>query len=168
MDTDYRFLRSEDAPLLLDFMKAIASETDNLAFSFSDIESLDETDERIFITEIRKSPAIYAAAISEGKIIGTCEIRASRRLRTKHRGELAIAVRKEFWGTGIAQHLFDFAVSEAKERGVKKLSLSVRKDNERAIGFYKRNGFVSEGLDPMLLYIDGEYVDGEHFGLRLN
>ena len=29
MDTDYRFLRSEDAPLLLDFMKAIASETDN-------------------------------------------------------------------------------------------------------------------------------------------
>ena len=102
MDTDYRFLRSEDAPLLLDFMKAIASETDNLAFSFSDIESLDETDERIFITEIRKSPSIYAAAISEGKIIGTCEIRVSRRLRTKHRGELAIAVRKEFWGTGIA------------------------------------------------------------------
>ena len=62
---------------------------------------------------------------------------------------------------------FDFAVSEAKERGVKKLSLSVRKDNERAIGFYKRNGFVSEGSDPMLLYIDGEYVDGEHFGLIL-
>ncbi len=167
MDTDYRFLRSDDAPLLLDFLKAIASETDNLAFSFSDIESLDEADERIFIAELRKSPSVYAAAISDGKIIGTCEIRASRRLRTKHRGELAIAVRKEFWGKGVAQHLFGFAVSEARERGIKKISLSVRKDNERAIAFYKRNGFVSEGTDPMLLFIDGEYIDGEHFGLIL-
>ena len=167
MDTDYRFLRNDDAPLLLDFMKKASSETDNLAFSLPDIEKLDAADERIFITEVRKSPSIYAAAFSSGAIIGICEIRVSRRLRTKHRGELAIAVLREYWGMGIGQHLFEFAEAEAKDRGVASINLSVRNDNERAIAFFKRNGFSDVGADPMLMYIDGEYIDGERFALKL-
>lgn len=166
MDTEYRMLRGEDSSLLLDFMKAVAGDTDNLAFTVPEAEALDEGSERLFIAEARKSQSVFAAAITDGIISGTCEIRiSSGHARTRHRGELAIAVRKEYWGTGIAQHLLDFALSEARERGVRKISLSVRSDNARAKAFYERNGFVHEGHDPMLFFIDGFFVDGEHYGL---
>ncbi len=160
-------IRADDAAALVDFMNKIAGDTDNLACSLSDVEKLDAASERLFIAEMRKSPSVYAVAVSNGEIIGSCDIRVSDRPRVRHRGELAIAVRKEFWGSGVAQHLFEFAVAEAKEKGVRKINLDVRKDNARAIAFYKRNGFVSEGFSPMLMFVDGEYVDGEHFGLVL-
>ena len=166
MDTEYRMIRGEDAALLLDFMKAVAGDTDNLAFTVPEAEALDEGSERLFITEARKSQSVFAAALTDGIISGTCEIRISTgHARTRHRGDLAIAVRKEYWGTGIAQHLLEFAISEARERGVRKISLAVRSDNARAKAFYERNGFVHEGHDPMLLFVDGFFVDGEHYGL---
>ncbi len=164
MDTFYRMVRAEDAALLLDFMKTVTGDTDNLALSCSDIEALDAGDEKFFIAEIRQSPSVHVLAISDGKVVGACEIRVSRRLRTKHRGELAIAVRKEFWGKGIAGQLLDFAISEARERGVTKINLVTRSDDERSKAFFRKNGFVSEGCDKQLLYIDGEYLDGERFG----
>ena len=167
MDTDYRMVRAADAPALLDFMKRVAGDTDNLALSVAETEDMEVHDEKLFITELRNTPSVFALAITDGVITGTCNIRIPVRVRTRHRGELAIVVRKEYWGTGIAQHLFEFAVSEAKERGVVKLQVDVRADNERAKAFYKRNGFVSEGVSPMLLCVDGEYVDGEHMGCIL-
>ena len=167
MDTDYRMIRADDSAALLDFMRAVAGDTDNLACSSSDVEKLDDASERVFIAELRKTPSVYAVAVADGKIIGSCDIRVPDRVRTRHRGEFAIAVRKDYWGTGVAQHLFEFTVAEAKERGVRKLNLEVRTDNERAKAFYKRNGFISEGPSPMMMFVDGEYVDGEHFGLIL-
>ena len=164
MDTDYRLVRAGDSAALLDFMRAVSGDTDNLALSAADFGGIDERDEQFFIAEVKSSSSVLALAISDGKIIGSCEIRVSRRLRTKHRGELAIAVRKEFWGKGVAGHLLEFAIDEAKERGVTKLNLETRIDNERAKSFFTKNGFVSEGKDSELLFIDGEYIDGERFG----
>ncbi|MBO8436597.1 MAG: GNAT family N-acetyltransferase [Spirochaetes bacterium] len=169
MDTEYRIARFSDSVSLVDFMKAVSGDTDNLAFTVSEAEKLDENGERLFVTELRKTPSVFAVAITDGIIAGTCEIRASDyHVRTKHRGELAIAVRKEYWGTGIAQRLLDFALAEAYEKGIRKVVLSVRKDNERAIAFYRKNNFFEEGCDSMLFSIDGEYVDGLRFGLVLN
>ncbi len=164
MDTDYRLVRTGDAPLLLDFMRQVAGDTDNLATSIADIDAMDVKDEELFIAELKRAMDVFVLAIADEKVIGTCEIRMSRRLRTKHRGELAIAVRKEFWGKGVAGHLLEFAIDEAKERGVTKLNLETRIDNERAKAFFAKNGFVSEGNDSELLFIDGEYIDGERFG----
>ena len=168
MDTEYRIARSSDSASLLSFIKAVSGDTDNLSLSFSDAEKLDDNDERLFVMELRKTPSVFAVAVTDGTVVGTCEIRASdAHVRTRHRGVLGIAVRKEYWGTGIAQHLLDFALAEAYERGVRKIVLTVRKDNERAIAFYKRNGFFEEGTDSMIFSIDGEYVDGLRFGLVL-
>ena len=86
-----------------------------------------------------------------------------RRLRIRHRGEFAVSVRKAFWGRGIGKHLAEFAIAEAKERGISILSTSVRNDNERAIDFLLRNGFEDAGPDPMLYSIDGEFIDGKRY-----
>ena len=48
-------------------------------------------------------------------------------------------VRRAYWGTGLAQRLYDSAV------GDRDAYLWVMRDNARARGFYARNGFVPDG-----------------------
>jgi GNAT superfamily N-acetyltransferase len=54
-------------------------------------------------------------------------------------------VRRAYWGTGVAQQLFDYAV------GDRDAYLWVHRENARARAFYARNGFVPDGaakIDP--------------------
>ncbi|MGL5753136.1 MAG: GNAT family N-acetyltransferase [Paraclostridium sp.] len=48
-----------------------------------------------------------------------------------------------------------------------KISLSVRKDNERGIALYKKCGFEIEGILKNETYIDGEFFDIVAMGLIL-
>ena len=125
-------------------------------------------DERSFIRNSAASGWFSAVAVLDGRICGSCDIRVSQRERIRHRGEMGIAVRKEYWGKGVAQHIFDTAVSEARRRGIRKISLTVRSDNERAKAFYRKNGFSLCGTDRMLFLIDGKYVDGQLYDLILD
>ena len=50
-------------------------------------------------------------------------------------------------GTALLTHLLDVA----KERGLKKVHLTVRADNQRAIGLYKKFGFKGEGTFQSLI-----------------
>ena len=59
------------------------------------------------------------------------------------------------------------AIAEAKDRMITKIGVLVRSDNKTARDFYERNGFVHEGSDSRLFYIDGKYISGEHYGLEL-
>ena len=54
-----------------------------------------------------------------------------------------IVVAPEHWGGGIAAALLD----EAKRLSPGGLSLLVNKDNDRAIAFYRKHGFVDDGED---------------------
>ena len=98
MDTDYRTLREDDAAALIDFMIAVGGDTDNLTFQASDFTSAESNEAKYAIREMRKGRNVAVAAISEGKIIGTCEIRVQGdKPRIRHRADLAIALRKEFF-----------------------------------------------------------------------
>lgn len=48
-------------------------------------------------------------------------------------------------GTGVADALIDAVLSAARDRGVEQISLGVNKQNARAIGFYRKTGFVVIG-----------------------
>lgn len=54
-----------------------------------------------------------------------------------------IGVDKSFEGKGIGKRLLNHAIQISKECGMNELKLEVDLDNERAIRFYKLNGFVS-------------------------
>ena len=47
----------------------------------------------------------------------------------------------QFWGTGCAGELFDYAVNRLRERGFDKVYLYVLDGNERAARFYRKHGF---------------------------
>ncbi len=51
----------------------------------------------------------------------------------------------EYRGTGAGEKLLDIALGYAKKKGLKKVMLWVGKGNERAIRFYKKEGFKIVG-----------------------
>ena len=56
-----------------------------------------------------------------------------------------IYIDKAWHGCGIAKELMDWAIAEAKERGVRELYLTVYVDNLRAKRVYERYGFEAVG-----------------------
>ena len=163
----YRFVRESDASAYLEFFRVIVSETDNLACSAKEAAAMTVEDERAFIRNTNGSGSFSIIAVADDGICGSCDIRIQNRERLRHRAAMGIAVRKEYWGTGVAQHVLEEAIAEAKRRGIRIIYLTVRADNKRAIAFYKRNGFEFSGVHRMLFCIDGKYYDGEQYELLL-
>jgi len=62
-----------------------------------------------------------------------------------------IYVLADFQGTGLGKYLIDQAVKIAKEKKKKYLWLGVWEENEKAINFYKRNGFYIFGTHNFLV-----------------
>jgi putative acetyltransferase len=73
---------------------------------------------------------------------------------------LGVSVAREAQGRGVGKALMaalcDYADNWA---GVLRLELTVYADNERAIGLYRKFGFVVEGTHRAYAMRDGRYVD---------
>ncbi|MBU5425553.1 GNAT family N-acetyltransferase [Tissierella pigra] len=52
---------------------------------------------------------------------------------------------EEYWGKGLAVKLMNKAISILKDEGCRRILLWVYEENERAIGFYERYGFIFDG-----------------------
>lgn len=74
-------------------------------------------------------------------LVGSIHVQGSRH----GFAEIGMAVRREWRGRGVGSALLDAAEEWARGNGVHKLSLDVFVHNERAIGLYRKHGFVEEG-----------------------
>ncbi len=88
------------------------------------------------------------AVTSEDNALGYVHLLPSRDGVTDEAcGHVAIiGVVEEAEGTGAAQRLITEANEWARRQGYRLLSLDVFADNERAINFYTREGFVAESV----------------------
>ena len=93
-------------------------------------------------------------AAEEGEIAGYLKLTPIT-LEVEHPpGALEIKqlyVLQPWQGAGVAPALIDWAVERARDEGVPALFLSVWSEGERAIAFYRRQGFVTVGHAPFLL-----------------
>lgn len=72
----------------------------------------------------------------------------------------SVYVRPAYRRRGIARRLLRSVLSEARQRGVARLSLSVAEQNEPAMLFYRRAGFSPEAhRPPRALARDGRLLD---------
>lgn len=60
----------------------------------------------------------------------------------------AIYVRRSWWGSGVGQALLDAVL------GDRPATLWVLEDNERALAFYRRNGFAPDGAREFSTWLD--------------
>lgn len=160
---EYRKPVKEDAANMLLYLKKVGSQSDNLTFGSEGLPFSVEQEEE-YLDKL-SSPCIIAVN-SDGEIVGDGSLELGVR-RISHTAELGISVVKEYWGKGIGSRIMNMLIQEAKDRGITKINLKVRADNERAKALYKKFGFVKEGYSTRMLKINDQYFDGEYWGLML-
>jgi GNAT superfamily N-acetyltransferase len=60
----------------------------------------------------------------------------------------------KFRGQGVGAQLIDYAISEAKKEGCKRITLLTDIDNLKAQHFYLKKGFVKSQMTPYRLLLD--------------
>lgn len=159
--------RAEDAAALLDYLKIVGGETENLSFGAEGVPLDLETEQDYLRSQCESTDNVQYLAKVDGEIIGTASL--NRKLqRMSHRGEFGISLKKAWWGCGAAPALTEAVLSFAKENGFEQLNLEVRSSNARAIHLYEKYGFRKLCTFPRFFKINGEYIDFDLMNLELN
>lgn len=155
-----------DAEAMLEYIKQIGGETDNNTFG---AEGLPFTvkEEADYIGRAEAScDNVMLVAKDNGKIIGDASLSRLPR-RMKHRGDLGIAVLKEYWNKGIGSRLLSEIIAFAKENSFEVIDLQVRSDNLRAIHLYNKFGFKKIGTHDCFFKIGNEAISFDYMYLKL-
>ena len=170
------YLRNGDAPdgcaALAVFNKTHA-ETEYL-LTYPDESSMTAEQEAEFLAQATKSAReIEILAFVDGQLAGTAGINAvGKPCKLVHRAEFGknkilywifmvlsvlvsvalivggIGILQAYWGQGIGYALTAACIDCARQAGYLQLELDVVADNARAIGLYKKLGFVEYGRNP--------------------
>ena len=148
-----------DAAAILDYLKQIGGETDNLSFG---AEGLPFTvaEEKAYLAARESTRDCLMLLVKQGgQIIGDASVeRLPRRMR--HRGSIGISVLKAHWGRGIGSALMREMIDLCDNwLRVERIELTVFADNAPAIAVYKKYGFEIEGTGRRYALRNGEYVD---------
>lgn len=159
--------RPEDAAALLDYLKIVGGETDNLSFGAEGVPAC----------------AGGGAGLSAhtGRFAGPCAVscQGGRRAhrhgqpepgkpgRMRHRGVFGISLKRAWWGCGAASALTEAVLAFARENGFAQLDIEVRSDNVRAIRLYEKFGFRKLCTFPAFFRIGGQDIDFDVMLLQL-
>ena len=167
MNITYRTAVPSDAAQLLEYLKQVGGETDNLSFGAAGIP-FNVEQEAALLERIAKSElSRFFLALDGEKIVGNACVDGSANARLRHRRNLAITVLRDYWGRGVGTGLMERMLAFARESGAELVSLEVRSDNERAKALYRKFGFVSFGTFPKYFKIGGQFFDVDCMTLEL-
>ena len=166
MDIIIEKARPEDAEGVLEYLKTVGSETDNLTFGAEGLP-ISVEEEAAYISQIENSTgSIMLLAKDNGKIIADAGLNCLPR-RMSHRAELGISVLKEYWNKGIGSRLLGEIIDFTKANSIEIIDLQVRSDNAAAIHLYEKFGFEKIGTHPAFFKMGEENVSFDYMCLRL-
>ncbi len=137
----------------------------NHLFNEQRIEKMNEEFSRYY-----KYKCTYVAIDKDNKeIIGNALFYGKERGRLRHRVEFGWFVHPDYSNKGIGTKLVKKLISEAKNRGFKRIEAEVSVTNIPSIKLAKRLGFKNEGIRKKGLLLDnGRYVNTYLFGKILS
>ncbi len=136
-------------------LDSVAREKRYLAF----LEAPPYETTRDFVLDNIKAGQTQFVAIADGRVVGWCDVLRKQRPALRHCGILGLGIVAPYRRGGIGTALIEAALADAKAKGLTRIELDVRVDNERAKRLYERFGFVVEGLRRRQMRIDGAYID---------
>lgn len=156
-----------DAEALLAFLKQVGRETDNLTFGAEGLPISVES-EAAYIAQLENSQNdIMLVAKARGKIIGNASLNRLPR-RMGHRGDISVAVVREYWNKGVGSRLLRQLIDFARENVFEILDLQVRSDNLPAIRLYEKFGFQKIGTHPAFFKIESKSIGFDFMFLNIN
>lgn len=156
-----------DAAAILDYLKQIGQETDNLTFGAEGLP-ITVAEEAAYIEKAASSRDEWMmVAKDDGRMIGDVSLTRLPR-RMQHRGDLGIAVLRKYWGCGVGTALLREAIHFAKENDFLFLDLQVRCDNLAAIHLYEKFGFQKIGTHPCFFKMGDKEIPFFYMCLRLD
>jgi ribosomal protein S18 acetylase RimI-like enzyme len=112
---------------------------------------------RPFVQDVIKQSHPQFGALSDGEVVGWCDVLPRGRPIYAHSGVLGMGLLPPFRGQGIGRRLLQQTVDVARARGLTRVELTVREDNASAIALYEGIGFVAEGIQRNAFKVDGCY-----------
>ena len=160
MDIQIMKAQPEDAAELLEYLKVIGSESDNLTFGPDGLLRTVEEEAEFLASELVSKTSVTLVAKRNGKIIGNARFTGELKERTRHRGDIGISVLKSEWGNGLGSRLMEALLDFAKNTAhIEVITLEVNQTNKRAIALYEKFGFKKTGIFEAFTKIDGKYID---------
>lgn len=150
----------EDANNMIDYLNIVGGESDNLLFGHGEFRfTIDQ--EKEYIENMNKEiNSLMLLGIIDNKIVSVSQISTNNRKRIAHNSEIALSVKKEYWGLGIGSAIMELLIEFAKENNnIKNISLGVKAENLNAIKLYEKKGFKKVGFHKDFFYINENYYD---------
>ena len=112
-----------------------------------------------FLADARARGMVQQVAVSEGEVIGWCDVIRKPYPGFEHSGTLGMGLLPAWRGRGLGARLLDAALAGAAGLGITRVELEVFASNPRAIALYERRGFAREGVKRAARIIDGATDD---------
>jgi RimJ/RimL family protein N-acetyltransferase len=150
----------EDASAILDYLRTVGGESDNLLFGKDGVPFTIAQEENLIQEMNRDEGSFMVIGEVKGEIVSLANLVTPKRARIAHNAEIALSVRKDHWNHGVGRavmtELIDFA---RRHPGIHNVHLGVKKENEGAIHLYEKMGFVRTGSHKDYFQIDGVFYD---------
>jgi RimJ/RimL family protein N-acetyltransferase len=158
-EIEVREIHEGDAEAFLDLLTRIDAETDFMLLEAGErTTTVGEQRERIKGMLFKENQTILVASRA-GQLVGYLVAIGGEVRRIRHRAYVVVGVLQAFTGRQIGTRLFTALEIWARRHGIERLELTVRSDNERGTGLYRKMGFEIEGLKKRSLKVKGTYVN---------
>jgi len=118
-----------------------------------------------FVSDLIEKGDSQFYAVSEGMVVGWCDIVRYEKPGMDHGGHLGIGILPSYRGLGLGRRLLWSTIDDAFARGLERVELEVFASNRRAHRLYLDFGFVEEGRKRKARFLDGQYDDFIVMGL---
>lgn len=150
----------EDAKMIIEYLNTVGGESDNLLFGKDEFHLTTQM-EMEHIKGINDSEnTLMILGVINNNIVSIAQISSPNRKRIAHNSEVAISVKKDYWGNGIGSSVMEELIKSVKDGCiVKNISLGVKANNKNAIAMYEKFGFEKVGKHKDYFNINGDYDD---------
>ena len=107
----------------------------------------------------------FVAVDVAGRVVGWADIFPAWAHAVAHCGTLGMGVLPVYRGQGIGKRLLQACITKAWSKGLTRIELEVRADNELAIRLYQSLGFAKEALKKRAMRFDAAYHDAIQMSL---
>jgi len=154
-----RKITPSDAAAFIEFFTLLLKQTDFLLPSAKEAAISVEKQTEI-ISALDDFKQIFIASDSvKNRIVGFIGVTRFNMEKNKHIANFAIGVLKDSQKHGLAEKLLAEAEKWLKAKNVRRLELTVIKENIPAIRFYEKHGFKNEGLRRQSIFMNGKFYD---------